>query len=1217
MFGFRVAAQSGKRALSWTGSQLRVRRIRWVLYGLAVAFVLFAALGFFVVPPILKGYLERTLARELHRPVTIQAVSFDPFNLNTTIKGVDIKGRDGVSRFVAFDSLDLNFSIWSVPERAPVLNALVLKGLNLNLVRNRDGSYNFSDLLKSGSGKTAGKPLRYSLNNIRVLDSSITFDDRPMDTRHQVTQLHLALPFLSNMLSKVDVYVTPRLTAVVDGRIVDIHGEGRPFSESRVSRVSIRFRDLDLAKYLPYLPADLGFHVISGSLGTNLALIFLEDNAGHTKVILSGDADLQNLAVDQRDGRPLGRFHRVDVSVGALNLLTGQGVVQSVTLHSPELYVRRYKGGALNLAALGGSAEAKPEPKPGTTGPGIDVMLGRIAVQGGTVHIDDQAVRPALAMKLSPFDLTVQGLTTNLSRPATEELSLTTGQGEVLKQSGSVAFSPLRLDGRIEAAGLRPARYAPYDRNFLPFVVEDGKLDFSGHYVFDAAEGKNEVRLSEATAGARGLRLRLAGEKTDFLEADMATVSGLNLDTAATTVDIASLEAAGGHLRAIRSADGNLDLARLAAPGKPGGAPAAQHARSSAGEPAWKVTVDALSLKGFSVKAEDRSLSVPVTLDFPAVKVAAENLSTIPGQRGSMTLQATMEPSGSLRASGPVTLNPPSLAWSVSLKRAALVPFKPYLPNTLAIELTTGTASARGKLSFSLPEGGALDASFAGDASVDDLGTVDKPTLQNFLSWKTLRLDGVRAQATPPSLAVRSVTLSDFFSRLIVSPEGKLNLFQVLNPRPVPPAAPDGTPGTQLRGQSGGGPELAPAKTAPAAATGTALVEIPSITLADGTIDYTDHFIKPNYSAKLTEVVGSLSGLSSRPGTKAELKLSAHLQHQAPILVTGRINPLVKPAYADIKGKVHDVELSPLSPYSGRYAGYIIEKGKLNMDVNYHVEDGHLQAENHLFLDQFTFGSKVDSPDATHLPVKLAVALLKDRQGRIDLDIPVSGSLNDPKFKIGHVILKIIVNILTKAATAPFALLGHLFGGHAQSLSYITFAPGSAVLDSAALQKVSALDTALYEHPGLNLDITGRFDPETDRKGLARAFVQREVKAQKFKKLLKKDEAPASVDAVVVTREEYPEMLFLAYKHKKFPKPRTLGFVKRLPPDEMERLMLTHTTVTDDDLRQLALARAQAVKNALLKAGRVAPQRVFIVAETEASKEARAAGLTRVDFSLK
>lgn len=1224
MPSLRTAFDSGKGVLVRLLSRLGIRRLRIVLYTLAAAVVLFAVLGFFAVPPILKGYLERTLTRELHRPVTIEAVRFDPFNLNTTLRGVDIKGRDGVSPFVAFDSLSLNFSIWSVAEGAPVLNALVLKGLKLNLIRNRDGSYNFSDLLKSGSGKSAGKPLRYSLNNIRVLDSSIAFDDRPTGTRHQVRDLRIALPFLSNLPSKVDVYVTPRLTAVVDGRTVDIHGEGRPFSESRVSRISIRFKDLDLAKYLPYLPADLGFRVISGSLGTNLALIFLEDHEGHTKVILSGEADLQNLAVNQRDGRPLARFPRVDVSVGALNLLTGQGVVQSVTLDSPELYVRRYKGGALNLAALGGggSAEGEPEPKPEKTDPGIDLMLGRIAVQGGTVHIDDQAVRPAFAMTLSPFDLTVRGLTTNLSRPATEELSLKTGEGEVLKQTGSIAFSPLRLDGRIEASGLRPARYAPYDRDVLPFVVEEGTVNCSGRYSLDASGGKNAVRLSGAKVGAKGLHLRLPGEKVDFLDAPAATISGLSLDTTAGTVVIDALEAAGGHLRAIRLADGTLDLARLAGEEEPSTPSGGKPSGGPSSSPSWTFTLHALKLKGLSLKAEDRTVSSPVTLDFPKVNLRAEDLSTVPGRKGRATLEASMKPSGTLRLSGPVTLSPVSLAWSVSLKRLALMPFESYLSDALAVDLTGGTASAGGKVSLSLPDAGPMKAAFDGEARVDDLATVDKASLHKFLSWKSLELGGVKANISPPSLAVKSVSLAGFYSRLIVSPEGKLNLFQVLNPRPVPPSPPGGAPGTQAGGRAGGSPEAHGNGTSPAAAAPSgagaepALVDVPNVTLAGGTIDYTDHFIKPNYSAELTEVVGSLSGLSSKPGTRAELKLSAHLQHQAPIEVTGQMNPLLKQAFLNIEGKVTDMELSPLSPYSGRYAGYVIDKGKLNMDVHYHLEDGQLKASNHLFLDQFTFGSKVDSPDATHLPVKLAVALLKDRQGRIDLDIPVSGSLNDPRFKLGRVILRIIVNILTKAATAPFALLGHLFGGHAQSLSFVTFEPGRAVLDAAALKKLTALETALYQHPGLKLDVTGRFDPVADKEGLKHVFVEREVKAQKFKRMLKKGDAPASVDDVVVSKEEYPEMLFLAYKHTKFPKPRTLGFVKKLPPGEMERLMITHTTVSESDLRNLASARAQAVKDALLKSGKVAPRRVFITAETKPSKEAKAAGLARVDFAL-
>ncbi len=1205
--------RAGSRALSRARSP---RACRWY-GGAAVAVLLFALLGFLAVPPVLKTYLVRTLSEKLHRPVALRAVRFNPFTLTATFLGCDIKGRDGVSPFLSFGSLTLDASLRSLPDRGAVFNAITLKGLRLNLVRNQDGTYNVSDLLASAPGKAPGRPLRYSLNNLQVLGAAITFDDRPKGARHEVTGLNLGIPFLSNLPSKVNVYTAPSLSAKVDGKPVELHGETKPFSRSRETFLNVNVQGIDLARYLPYVPAGLSFRVESGTLDTALMLAFLEDAKGQPKLILSGDASLQKLVVNERGGAPLARLPRLDVSIASVDPLTLRGIVSWVRATSPEFFLRRNHRGVWNLAALAPGGKG-PAPKGGkASSSGMNLLLDEVALSGGTVHLDDEAVGPPFKATLSPFDLRVRGLDTALDRPAEVDLAAITDQGEGLRQSGTMAFSPLSARGQIETTQVRLPRYEPYVRGLLPFEVEDGRLSLSGRYAFSAAEGKNAVQFSEGSATAEGWRLRLPGETKDFLDLPSATVSGLAVDTGAAQARIATLDAAGGSLRAVRAADGSLDLSRLAGAPAAHGAPVAVPAGAASASPPWTVTLGALRWKGFSVNAEDRSLPSPAAFDFPSVTLFAEGLSTAQGHRGSVTLQASMKPSGSLSASGPVTLAPPSAAWDVSVNRLALLPFEPYLTGALAIDLTGGHASAKGNVAVAMSEGKPLQASFEGKANVDGLSTVDRASLEPFVNWTSLQLDGVNAQADPPSLAVRAVSLSDFYARIIVSPQGKLNLFEVLHPNAVPPASPGG----QLPAQQGGPAEPPPA---PAAAAGPATavpvqesVEIPAITLSGGTIDYTDHFIKPNYSAKLTEVVGSLTGLSSRPGTRAGLKLSAHLEHQAPIEVTGQINPLAKPPFADIKGKVTDVELSPLSPYSGRYAGYIIDKGKLNMDVSYHVENNHLDAKNHLFLDQFAFGSKVDSPEATKLPVRLAVALLKDREGRIDLNIPVSGSLNDPKFKIGPIILKIILNILVKAATAPFALLGHLFG-HGESLSYLAFPPGTATLDAAALTKVEQLETALYNHPGLKLDITGRFDPEADKDGLKRVLVEREVKAQRFKELLKKGQAPASVDDVQLTKEEYATFLFEAYKHAKFPKARTvIGLVKKLPGDEMDRLLLLHTTVTEDDLRQLARARAQAVKDALLKSGKVAAERVFLAAEGSASEEAKKAGLSRVDFSLK
>ena len=211
----------------------------------------------------------------------------------------------------------------------------------------------------------------------------------------------------------------------------------------------------------------------------------------------------------------------------------------------------------------------------------------------------------------------------------------------------------------------------------------------------------------------------------------------------------------------------------------------------------------------------------------------------------------------------------------------------------------------------------------------------------------------------------------------------------------------------------------------------------------------------------------------------------AKLDNSAPVDIKGKINPLSKQLFLDIVADARDIELSPFSPYSGKYVGYGIEKGKLSFNVKYKLEDRKLSAENKIILNQLTFGEKIESPDAIKLPVLLAVALMKDRNGVIDVDLPIGGSLDDPQFSVGGIIFRIIGNIISKAVTAPFALLGSLFGGGSgQELSYVEFDYGRAALDSAGETKIDSLAKAMNNRPALKVDISGRFDPVNDLEGL-------------------------------------------------------------------------------------------------------------------------------------
>jgi hypothetical protein len=393
-------------------------------------------------------------------------------------------------------------------------------------------------------------------------------------------------------------------------------------------------------------------------------------------------------------------------------------------------------------------------------------------------------------------------------------------------------------------------------------------------------------------------------------------------------------------------------------------------------------------------------------------------------------------------------------------------------------------------------------------------------------------------------------------------------------------------------------------------------VRIGKIALQGGNVNFSDFFIKPNYSANLTGIGGGVTEMT--PEKAGDVELRGKIDNAAPVEILGRVNPLAVDLFLDMKGSARDIELPPLSPYAVKYAGYGIERGKLSVNVKYAVESRKLVAENQIYLDQLTFGERVESPTATKLPVTLAVALLKDRNGVIDINLPISGSLDDPQFSLGGIIVKVIVNLIVKAVTAPFALLGSLFGG-GEELAYLEFAPGSAALAGGEQAKLKNLAKALTERPGLKLDISGRAAPEADREGLKRASIDGKVRAQKFNDLRRAGAAPASADALTVEPAEYEKYLRRAYGEEKFPKPRNLiGLAKDLPVAEMENLMLAHAQVAEDDLRLLANARAQAAKEWLVAEGKVPAERVFLVAPKLGAEGIKDKGKpTRADFALK
>ena len=617
-------------------------------------------------------------------------------------------------------------------------------------------------------------------------------------------------------------------------------------------------------------------------------------------------------------------------------------------------------------------------------------------------------------------------------------------------------------------------------------------------------------------------------------------------------------------------------------------------------QPSYTVNIGKLAISNWSVRTEDRGeREAAVTMAAP-VNLTLQNVSTAPSSHARMDLRANVNKSGQISVNGTVGFSPLHADLALDIKGVDILSLQPLIADKIKLRVTRADLSANGRVKLNAAPGSALQGGFKGDATLGNLAAVDKAGGTDFLRWKSLHAAGMDVRFAPFGIAVEQMALADFFARIIIDPTGRINLQDILHSEASPPVSmpPPANPRQQAD----------QARMPP--------ITIKRVSLQGGRVRFTDNFIKPNYSANLSQFGGVLSGLSSDPSTYANMDLRGEVNN-APLTLGGRVNPLRGDLFLDVKAGVRGMELAPLSAYSGKYIGYGIEKGKLSFEVAYHVDKRQLTAENRLILDQLSFGDKVDSPDAINLPVQFAVALLADRNGVIDINLPIAGSLDDPQFSIGAIVFKLIGNTIAKAVTQPFAMLGTLFGGSAE-LSAMAFNPGHATVPAAGEEKLRSLAKALAERPGLKLDIIGHANLAADREGLKHVQIERKVRALKIRDLRAKG-VDVEPGGVTVSREEYPGLLLRAYKNETFPKPHNVfGLPKDLPVEEMEKLMMANADIDEDDLLSLGNQRAQAVKNWLQNNGQVPVERMFIVAaKVGGGTKDSGTSPSRVDFSLR
>jgi hypothetical protein len=910
-------------------------------------------------------------------------------------------------------------------------------------------------------------------------------------------------------------------------------------------------------------------------------------------ITLTGDISLKEIDVTEVQGESYISIPQLDVTILDSKPLEQDFHLSNISLSEPEFLLRRSSDGKILPLAL---LEQNTEPKPADKGKTIKLVVDEIALSNGTLRFDDLGNTEQFQATLNPVEIKVSDLSTLEGAEAAYDISMQTDAEETIVLNGTLMLDPLKTQLHATLEDLKIPRFSPYYSDIITPKIIEGTLNAAADFTYSKTDDAETIKADNITTQLDSIAIN-DKDNEKLLTIPSLSVSDSSVDLVGQELTIGDFSSSDGELNLVRQKDGFVILKELLKPRK-----AQQEkpdkAKDEAASP-WITTLQKGAISQYSIFLEDHVPAEPATILIDKIDLIAESFSTIENSKGLVDLGLRIDKKGSVSIKGPVVVEPLSTSLAVKLTGLRVKTLQPYFADKINLVISDGAVSLKGKLTVAKGKDKKIKTLFNGSGSIANFSSFDPVVGEEFLKWKDLRLEKMEYDSDRFAFRIKEVGWQEFYNKVVVFNDGAVNLKAIMK------ASDD--PGAEVQKKT------KPEKTA--GKEKSILVEIDTLMLEKGQFDFLDQNITPNYATSLSELSGTITGLSSQADVMAEVNISGKLDQHAPLLITGKVNPLREELFADLVFDFRDIELSPTTPYTGKFIGYTVAKGKLSLDLKYLIEGSKIDGRNEAFLDQFTLGETVESPDALNLPINLAISLLSNRDGEITLNVPVKGDLNDPKFSIGGIVFKAIINLIAKAATSPFALLGALIPEGAGDLQYVDFASGSFLIDEEYTKKLETVAKVLFDRPGLKMDIKGNANAEQELEVMHENQFQQLLKNEKYKKISKKKDETLSLDEIIIEPDEYKKFLKIAYKEAAFEKPKNaLGMTKRLPPEEMEKLLRDNIVITEDDLRLLALDRANAVKLFLAETGQIEAERLFIIEPQLGEGES---GSQRVDMTIK
>lgn len=988
------------------------------------------------------------------------------------------------------------------------------------------------------------------------------------------------------------------------------------------------------------LYAIIGFLVLPGII-KNTAIEQIEQNLGWQASIEKVELNpftltltIHQLSVVDEQGETMLSFDRYHNDIELRSLTEGAVTFANLELISPYIKLVVGANGKTNfqdaIESHQSSEPANVEPDTSAKSAPPKLLFDAIKVEHGAVDVADYSQAEAIEHQLKPISFSLQNFSTFVNESGAYQLEIALGTGQRLAWKGNIGIAPFHSSGFLKVENINAHRLWIYAQEHLPYSLTNALLGVEGSYEVSMAGSSPQLDISNATVTLDDVQVATDKHTDAFLGIDKITIGPLDFNLAKQKLDISRLAVDALALNIDRGTDGTLALlSPLTQTNNKSGSGNSQDdnpnsntnqtnnqdnnpisnsdsqqsvTNGSDQTPPFQWAIGELLVNKGQLNIADQQPTSPANIVISDINTQVTGLSQDLSKSLDFGLSYFIQHSGKSEITGQVVPVPLNISAALNIDDIALATIQPYLNDHLRMTIEEGRLSVNGNLTLAAKsESDALDGGFKGAININQFNTTDQTVNERLVGWQSLAVDPITINFNPLAIDIRDIRFEEPYGRIIVTEDRSTNIAQLMvTPAPAAEAAKT----TETAANTPKESNQPPAKPVP--------VKIDRILFNKGAAYFADLSLQPQFGTSIQNISGEVSGLSSDNLERANVDIKGTIEDYGKLQVKGKINPLSGDLYTDLAVTFDNIELSTMTPYSGRYVGYGIDKGKLDLLLNYKIANRVLDGDNRLVIDQFELGRTIESEEAVSLPLELALAILKDRNGVIDIDLPTHGNMDDPDFKISGLVLQALMNVINKAATAPFAMIGKLVGGDADELSAVVFAPGDAQLNPEQVTKLSKLSEALKGRPQLMLEIRASVDREVDGTAL---------KKQKLDSRLPPQDSPqrlVNLETMLSNRSGTEALNQIKTASLPVPANADQSTPEAIDTAKYEQALyaalLKTERLTNLELTALAKQRVSSIKNQLVEQNSVDSEQVFALQPSLEGQSEKSGIATR--FSL-